>query len=68
MQKEGSLCNLNDDDDASTQKLSLRGKKIKIYLFIINTISILMVGRIMAGIKYDSEKQFKFKLYQYIIM
>jgi hypothetical protein len=40
--------------------LSLRDEKSKIYTFIVNTISILMVGRTIAGINYDSEKQLKF--------
>jgi hypothetical protein len=40
--------------------LSLRSEKSKIYTFLINIIGILMTGRTMYYIKYDSEEHFKF--------
>jgi hypothetical protein len=61
MQKEDSLYNLNDDDNSINRStLSLKSEKSKIYTFTMYTISVLLTGRIMCSIKYDSKKQFKF--------
>jgi hypothetical protein len=40
--------------------LSLRSEKTKVWIFTINTISILVTGGTMNIIKYDRKKQFKF--------
>jgi hypothetical protein len=51
IQKQDSLCNSNVDDFKYKSKL-MRGERSKIYIFVINTGSIVMVGRTMASIKH----------------
>jgi hypothetical protein len=54
------LNNYNNNSSIKT-KLSLRGEKCKPYAFKMNAVSMLMTGRMMASVKYDSKKQFKLK-------
>jgi hypothetical protein len=39
----------------------LKNEKNNIYTLNTRTVSILMIGRIMAGIKYDSKKHSSYK-------
>jgi hypothetical protein len=43
-------------------------RKIKYVYLQINNTNILVRGRTIANIKYESEKHFKFLTYQYIII
>jgi hypothetical protein len=51
IQKQGNLYNNNENS------INTRSKKSKVCTFAINTISILLTGRTMASIKYDSKFQ-----------
>jgi hypothetical protein len=58
LKKQDNLYNQNNNNNSIDEKikLSLRSEKSKVYTFTKITISILMTGRTMASIKYDSKK------------
>jgi hypothetical protein len=48
-------------------KIILRKCENEVYTFTMNTITFLMTGIATTGMKFDSKKQFKFYVFQYIV-